>query len=122
MPSLLRMPAIAAGAETAVLSEWQVREGVPFNKTDKIATVETDKAMVDVEAEEAGVILRFLVGSGEQVEVGAAIALSGIPGEAVDDIEAALRDLGEQPSSPSSNGAQSSPVTPNSSAPTTVAS
>ena len=121
MPTLLRMPAIAAGAETAVLSEWQVQEGVPFNKSDAIATVETDKAMVDMEAEEAGVILRFLVGSGEQVEVGAAIALSGTPGEAVDDIEAALRDLGVQAVSPSSNGSQPSPVKPNSSdVPTTV--
>lgn len=123
MPTLLRMPAIAAGAEAAVLSEWQVQEGVPFKKSDAIATVETDKAMVDMEAEEAGVILRFLVGSGEQVEVGAAIALSGTPGEAVDDIDAALRDLGVQAASPSSNGSQPEPVKPNSSdAPTTVPS
>jgi pyruvate dehydrogenase E2 component (dihydrolipoamide acetyltransferase) len=120
MPTLLRMPAIAAGAETAVLSEWQVQEGVPFRKSDAIATVETDKAMVDMEAEEAGVILRFLVGSGEQVEVGAAIALSGAPGEAVDDIEAALRDLGVQAASSSSNGSQPSPVKPSPDAPTTV--
>ncbi|PXW96481.1 dihydrolipoamide acetyltransferase family protein [Mycolicibacterium moriokaense] len=123
MPTLLRMPAIAAGAETAVLSEWQVQEGVPFNKSDAIATVETDKAMVDMEAEDAGVILRFLVGSGEQVEVGAVIALSGTPGEAVDDIEAALRELGVQAASPSSNGSQPSSEKPNSSdAPTTVLS
>jgi pyruvate dehydrogenase E2 component (dihydrolipoamide acetyltransferase) len=121
MPTLLRMPAIAAGAETAVLSEWQVQEGVPFNKSDAIATVETDKAMVDMEAEDAGVILRFLVGSGEQVEVGAVIALSGTPGEAVDDIEAALRELGVQATSASSNGSQPSSEKPNSSdAPTTV--
>jgi pyruvate dehydrogenase E2 component (dihydrolipoamide acetyltransferase) len=123
MPTLLRMPAIAAGAETAVLSEWQVQEGVPFKKSDAIATVETDKAMVDMEAEEAGVILRFLVGSGEQVEVGAAIALSGTPGEAVNDIEAALRDLGVQAASPSSNGSPPSPAKPNSTdEPTTVPS
>ncbi|MDT7766877.1 MAG: hypothetical protein QOC63_6297 [Mycobacterium sp.] len=123
MPTLLRMPAIAAGAETAVLSEWQVQEGVPFKKSDAIATVETDKAMVDMEAEEAGVILQFLVDSGEQVEVGAAIALSGTPGEAVDDIEAALRELGVQGASPSSNGSQPSPVKTNSSdAPTTIPS
>ena len=121
MPTLLRMPAIAAGAETAVLSEWQVQEGIPFNKSDAIATVETDKAMVDMEAEEAGVILRFLVGSGEQVEVGAVIALSCTPGEAVDDIEAALRELGVQAASPSSNGAQPSSEKPNASdAATTV--
>jgi pyruvate dehydrogenase E2 component (dihydrolipoamide acetyltransferase) len=110
MPTLLRMPAIAAGAETAVLSEWQVREGVPFNKTDTIATVETDKALVDMEAEEAGVILRFLVGSGEQVEVGAVIALSGTPGEAVDDIEGALRELGVAAGSPALNGSAPSAV------------
>src|ERR1700730_18640304 len=123
MPTLLRMPAIAAGAETALLSEWQVQEGVPFKKSDAIATVETDKAMVDMEAEEAGVILRFLVGSGEQVEVGAVIALSATPGEAVDDIEAALRELGVQAASPSSNGSQPSSEKPNSSdAPTTVLS
>ena len=123
MPTLLRMPAIAAGAETAVLSEWQVQEGIPFNKSDAIATVETDKAMVDMEAEEAGVILRFLVGSGEQVEVGAVIALSGTPGEAVDDIEAALRELGVQAASASSNGSQPSSEKPNSNdAPTTVPS
>jgi pyruvate dehydrogenase E2 component (dihydrolipoamide acetyltransferase) len=106
------MPAIAAGAETAVLSEWQVREGVPFNKMDTIATVETDKALVDMEAEEAGVILRFLVGSGEQVEVGAVIALSGTPGEAVDDIEGALRELGVAIGSPALNGSAPSAVAP----------
>jgi pyruvate dehydrogenase E2 component (dihydrolipoamide acetyltransferase) len=110
MPTLLRMPAIAAGAETAVLSEWQVREGVPFDKTDTIATVETDKALVDMEAEEAGVILRFLVGSGEQVEVGAVIALSGTPGEAVDDIDGALRELGVAIGSPALNGSAPSAV------------
>jgi pyruvate dehydrogenase E2 component (dihydrolipoamide acetyltransferase) len=120
MPTLLRMPAIAAGADTAVLSEWQVQEGVPFKKSDAIATVETDKAMVDMEAEEAGVILRFLVDSGEQVEVGAAIALSGTPGEAVDDIEGALRNLGVQSAPTASNGSQPSPVAPASGVPPTA--
>jgi pyruvate dehydrogenase E2 component (dihydrolipoamide acetyltransferase) len=94
VPALLRMPAIAAGAETAILSEWQVQEGVPFGKTDTLATVETDKALVDMEAEESGVILRFLVDAGQEVEVGAAIALSVKPEESVDDIDGALRELG----------------------------
>ncbi|MEM6110312.1 2-oxo acid dehydrogenase subunit E2 [Mycobacterium sp. 050272] len=112
MPTLLRMPAVAAGAETAVLSEWQVEEGVAFKKSDAIATVETDKAMVDVEAEEPGVILRFLVDSGAQVEVGAAIALTGTPGEIVDDIDGALRELGASADRPPTNGSQPSPATP----------
>jgi len=118
MPTLLRMPAVAAGAETALLSEWQVQEGKPFNKTDTIATIETDKAMVDIEAEESGVILRFLADAGEHVEVGAPIALSGVPGETVDDVEGALRALGVQ-----SNLADSRDLQPSQSAlePTGVA-
>jgi pyruvate dehydrogenase E2 component (dihydrolipoamide acetyltransferase) len=88
------MPAIAAGADSALLAEWQVDEGATFKKTDPIATVETDKAMVEVEAEEDGVILRFLADAGQLVEVGAPIALSGAPGETVDDVDAALEALG----------------------------
>ncbi|WP_048468577.1 2-oxo acid dehydrogenase subunit E2 [Mycolicibacterium chlorophenolicum] len=98
------MPAIAAGAETAILSEWQVEEGVDFKKSDTIATVETDKAMVDMEAEDAGVILHFLVDPGTEVEVGAPIALSGSPGESVADVDAALRDLGVSAEPSASNG------------------
>ncbi|HEX4559000.1 MAG TPA: 2-oxo acid dehydrogenase subunit E2 [Mycobacterium sp.] len=111
MPALLRMPAIAAGADSAVLAEWQVQLDVPFGKSDPIATVETDKAAVEIEAEESGVILRFLVASGEQVEVGAPIALSCVPGEVVDDIDAALRELGVAAIAGSgSNGSHSAPV------------
>jgi pyruvate dehydrogenase E2 component (dihydrolipoamide acetyltransferase) len=98
------MPAIAAGAETAVLAEWIAREGVEFKKSEIIATVETDKAMVDMEAEAAGVILHFLVDSGEHVEVGAPIALSGAPGESVDDIGAALAELGVSAESKDADG------------------
>jgi pyruvate dehydrogenase E2 component (dihydrolipoamide acetyltransferase) len=97
MPTLLRMPAIAAGADSAILAEWQVQQDVPFEKADAIAVVETDKAAVEIEADEAGVILRFLVSSGATVDVGAPIALSGTPGEAVPDVDAALRELGLGP-------------------------
>jgi len=92
--TLMRMPAIAAGAETAILSEWQVQEGVPFEQADTIATIETDKALLDMEADEPGVIVRFLISEGAVVEVGAAIALRSAPGETVDDIDGALRGLG----------------------------
>ena len=59
-------------------------------------------------------------GLGVVPKVGAAIALSGTPGEAVDDIEAALRDLGVQPAPPASNGSQPSPVAPTSGAAATA--
>ncbi len=94
MPRLLRMPEVAAGAAEAVLAEWIVAERAEFAAADTLATVETDKAMVDVAAEDAGVVLKTLVAPGAHVEVGAPIAVLGQPGEVVADIGAVLADLG----------------------------
>ena len=94
MPRLLRMPEVAAGAAEAVLAEWLVAERAEFAAADTLATVETDKAMVNVEADDAGVLLSTLVAPGAHVEVGAPIALLGQPGEVVPDIGAVLADLG----------------------------
>lgn len=94
MPRLLRMPEVAAGAAEAVLAEWIVAERAEFAAADTLATVETDKAMVDVAAEDAGVVLKTLVAPGAHVEVGAPIAVLGQPGEIVADIGAVLADLG----------------------------
>jgi pyruvate dehydrogenase E2 component (dihydrolipoamide acetyltransferase) len=94
MPRLLRMPEVAAGAAEAVLAEWLVAERAEFAAADTLATVETDKAMVDVEADDAGVLLSTLVAPGAHVEVGAPIAVLGQPGEVVPDIGAVLADLG----------------------------
>jgi pyruvate dehydrogenase E2 component (dihydrolipoamide acetyltransferase) len=94
MPRLLRMPEVAAGAAEAVLAEWLVPERAEFAAADTLATVETDKAMVDVEADDAGVLLSTLVAPGAHVEVGAPIAVLGQPGEVVPDIGAVLADLG----------------------------
>src|SRR4051812_39565156 len=94
MPELLRMPEIAAATTSATLAGWPVAVNTRFAKADVIATVETDKAVVDVEAEADGVILRTLVPEGAEVEVGTAIAVLARPDETVDDIDAALAALG----------------------------
>lgn len=94
MARLLRMPEVAAGGLAAVLSQWPVAVNTPYAVDDAIATVETDKAVVDVPADAEGVILRTLVAEGAEVEVGAPIALLGDPGERVDDLDALLVQLG----------------------------
>jgi pyruvate dehydrogenase E2 component (dihydrolipoamide acetyltransferase) len=94
MAKLLRMPEVAANVTEAVLQEWTVPGNTPFAAQEVIATVETDKAVVDVEAAEAGVILERLVPAGAPVEVGAPIAVLGEPGEQVDDLAALLTRLG----------------------------
>jgi pyruvate dehydrogenase E2 component (dihydrolipoamide acetyltransferase) len=94
VPELLRMPEIATGTTEAVLSSWSVAENASVSARDVVATVETAKAVVDVEAESDGVILRLLVEPGAEVETGAPIALVGAAGEKVGDLDAVLRDLG----------------------------
>ncbi len=100
MAHLLRVPEIAAGTTEAVLATWPVAENSPYSATDVIATVETAKAMIDIEAEENGVILRRLVPEGADVAVGQAIALIGAPGESADNVEEVLRAQGITPDVP----------------------
>jgi pyruvate dehydrogenase E2 component (dihydrolipoamide acetyltransferase) len=94
MPRLFTMPEVATGAEEATLSAWGLKEGAEFAAESVIATVETDKAVVDVETETAGVLLRQLVEAGSSVAVGAPIALLADAGELVLDIDAALVTVG----------------------------
>jgi pyruvate dehydrogenase E2 component (dihydrolipoamide acetyltransferase) len=94
MARILRMPEVAANATEAVVLTWPVSEGGEFSVQDAIATVETEKAVVDIEAEAGGVLLKTLVSEGVSVEVGAPIALLGEPGERVHDLDSLLAELG----------------------------
>jgi pyruvate dehydrogenase E2 component (dihydrolipoamide acetyltransferase) len=94
MASLLRMPEVAANAVEAVLQEWLVEENASFSAAAALATIETDKAVVDIESETDGVLLKRLVPNGTKVEVGAPIALIGEPAEQVGDLDEAMSRLG----------------------------
>jgi pyruvate dehydrogenase E2 component (dihydrolipoamide acetyltransferase) len=91
---LLTMPEVAAGSTEAVLASWNVDIEKPFSAGDPIVTVETEKAIVDVEADADGVLLHLLAPVGATVEVGAPIAVKGAPGEKAGDIDALLASLG----------------------------
>ncbi|GAA1477080.1 pyruvate dehydrogenase complex dihydrolipoamide acetyltransferase [Nocardioides aestuarii] len=94
MARVLRMPGLSASDTTGVLAEWLVAEAATFADADALATIETDKALVDVEAEGGGVVLKTLVPPGSQVDVGAPIAVLADPGEEVADLDALLQELG----------------------------
>ena len=126
MARLMRMPEVAAGGTAAVLHEWSVAERAQFGAQDVLATVETDKAVVDVEAEQDGVVVKLLVAPGTSVEVGAPIAVLADPGETVDDLDAVLLQLGVAVAAPPDpEGAPDqplSPAVPEALVPSTVAS
>ena len=94
MATLLRVPEVAAGATEAVLSEWLVKENEPFHAGDPIVVIETEKAVVEVEAEVDSMILRTLVSGGSEVEVGSPMALVGAEDEKDADLDQILADLG----------------------------
>ncbi len=77
-----------------MLSSWTVAEDEPYTKGAVIAVIETDKAIVDFEAESDGRILRRLTAEGAEVAIGDPIALVAATGETVDDIDAALAAVG----------------------------
>lgn len=94
MAELMRVPEVAAGAEDVVVQEWLVAAGAEVAKGSPLVVVETDKAVVEVEADTAGVLLRPLVESGSRAEVGAPLALLGSAEEASGDIDALLAGVG----------------------------
>ena len=77
------MPSLGADMEEGTLVEWMVAEGDRVARGDTIASVDTDKATIDVEVFEDGVVERLLVEPGAVLPVGAPLAL--IAGDAADD-------------------------------------
>ena len=75
------MPVLGADMERGTLSRWRVTEGDHVTKGDIIADVDTDKATMEVEVFETGVVERLLVQEGETVPVGTALAVLVAAGE-----------------------------------------
>jgi pyruvate dehydrogenase E2 component (dihydrolipoamide acetyltransferase) len=94
MATLLRVPEVAAGATEAILSEWLIQENASFSAGEPIVVLETEKAVVEVEAEIDAVLLRTLVLAGSAVEVGSPMALLGDSSEKDADLDELLAQLG----------------------------
>ena len=84
------MPALSPTMEEGTLAKWLVKEGDSVASGDVLAEIETDKATMEFEAVDEGVIGKILVADGtEGVKVNAPIAVLLEEGESADDIDAA---------------------------------
>jgi pyruvate dehydrogenase E1 component beta subunit len=82
MATELLMPALSPTMEEGTLAKWLVKEGDIVKSGDIIAEIETDKATMEFEAVDEGVIGKLLVAEGtEGVKVNAVIAMIGEEGE-----------------------------------------
>ena len=87
MPINILMPALSPTMEEGTLARWLVKEGDTVSSGDIIAEIETDKATMEFEAVDEGVIGKILVAEGtEAVKVNDAIAVLLDDGESADDI------------------------------------
>ncbi|MEN9683987.1 MAG: hypothetical protein RLZZ427_1738 [Pseudomonadota bacterium] len=74
----LKMPALSPTMEEGTLAKWLVKEGDEVKSGDILAEIETDKATMEFEAVDEGVIGQILVPEGtEGVKVGTVIAVIG---------------------------------------------
>jgi pyruvate dehydrogenase E2 component (dihydrolipoyllysine-residue acetyltransferase) len=87
MAQVIEMPKLSDTMTEGVLRKWNRKEGDKISPGEVVAEVETDKATMDFEIFDQGVLLKLLVKDGETVPVGAPIAVLGQPGE---DISAAI--------------------------------
>ena len=90
MPINLQMPALSPTMEEGTLAKWLVKEGDSVSSGDLLAEIETDKATMEFEAIDEGVIARIVVAEGtENVKVGDVIAIIAEEGEDAGDVAAA---------------------------------
>ena len=99
MPTEILMPALSPTMEEGKLAKWLVKEGDAVASGDLIAEIETDKATMEFEAVDEGVVARILVPEGaEGVAVNTPIAMLAEDGESVEDTASA--PAAETPAAP----------------------
>ena len=90
MATEILMPALSPTMEEGTLAKWLVKEGDTVASGDIMAEIETDKATMEFEAVDEGVIGKIIIAEGtEGVKVNAIIAVLLDEGESADDIVAA---------------------------------
>ena len=100
MATLIEMPKLSDTMTVGTLVNWLKKEGDPVANGDMIAEVETDKATMEVECFEDGVLIKQYCKEGEEVPVGGAIAAIGEAGEAAPAVEAPAENTSSEPTTP----------------------
>ena len=110
------MPQAGQSMEEGTIVKWHKAEGDQVKASEVLLEVETDKAVVEVEAGHDGVLRKILVSEGTTVPVKTRIALIGAAGEAVPSDLGTAAPAAAKPaaSSAASRSATSSTPTPRS--------
>ncbi|QAY79364.1 pyruvate dehydrogenase complex E1 component subunit beta [Sphingosinicella sp. BN140058] len=95
MPIELKMPALSPTMEEGTLAKWLVKEGDSVTSGTILAEIETDKATMEFEAIDEGIVAKILVAEGtDEVKVGTVIAVLAAEGEDAAGVAGAAHDGG----------------------------
>ncbi|RJG45329.1 pyruvate dehydrogenase complex E1 component subunit beta [Mesorhizobium sp. DCY119] len=107
MPIEILMPALSPTMEEGNLSKWLKNEGDKVVAGDVIAEIETDKATMEVEAVDEGVLGKILVPAGtEGVKVNTPIAILAVEGEDIDKLGEGVGEEEVSAKAPAENPAE----------------
>lgn len=112
----VKMPQLSDTMHSGKIVIWHKKEGDSVNRGDALAEVETDKANLQIEAFQPGVLLKVVTTAGNTANVGEVIAFIGQAGETV-----STTSNGVKAEAPKPGASAPSPATPRSEAPTPVA-
>lgn len=122
MPKLIKMPKLSDTMTEGTLVKWHLKEGDSVDLGKLIADVETDKATMEMEAFESGIIHKFLIPAGGKVTVGAGLVVLLDPGESPpDDIAAFVAANADAPAPKKEEPKKKTAGAPDAAAPARVA-
>ena len=97
MPTIVTMPKWGLTMTTGTITSWIASEGDEVAEGAPLLTVETEKAVNDVEAPAEGVLVKIVAGTGDEIPVMGALAVIAAKGEVVSDDEIAALVGGAAP-------------------------
>ncbi|WP_417247676.1 pyruvate dehydrogenase complex E1 component subunit beta [Celeribacter sp.] len=113
MATEILMPALSPTMEEGTLAKWLVQEGDTVSAGDIIAEIETDKATMEFEAVDEGVVGKLLVAEGtEEVKVNTPIAIFVEEGESTDNLEASAAPAAAADPAPAADTPAPAPSAP----------
>jgi len=87
MATKVPIPKLGQSEETVTIEKWRVKEGDEIKKGDILFEIETDKAVLEVESQFAGMLLKVVIPAGKEVPVMSIAAVIGKAGEEIPEIE-----------------------------------
>lgn len=112
MATLIDMPKLSDTMTVGTLVRWLKNEGDPVANGDMIAEVETDKATMEVECFDDGVLIKRYCGEGDEVAVGDPIAAVGEAGEEAPAATTSAPAKAEAPAAPEPVAEAPAPAAP----------